>query len=130
MAGHLWKPGQSGNPKGRPKADFDLPAICREHTMSAVHALVQALGREQHAVAAAQILLDRGYGRAPLVIEGADTGSLSMLHLIAARQIAEQMQALLAAGVKPNGANGHGSNGNGHDTIEGVAIDYTKPALE
>lgn len=140
MPEHLWKKGQSGNPKGRPKADFDLPAICREHTMSAIHALVMALGREQHAVAAAQILLDRGYGKAPMVIEGAETGSLTMMHLIAARAVAEQVQALLAAGVKPDSFNGNGnghghgksngsSNGNGH-TIDGVAIDYTKPALE
>lgn len=73
-----------------------------------------------------------------MVIEGAEQGTLTMLHLIAARQVAEQMQALLAAGVKPDSFNGNGhgngksnghSNGNGH-TIDGVAIDYTKPALE
>ena len=87
---------------------------------------------------AAQALLDRGFGKAPMVIEGAEQGTLTMLHLIAARQVAEQMQALLAAGVKPDSFNGNGhgngksnghSNGNGH-TIDGVAIDYTKPALE
>lgn len=133
-----WVPGKSGNPKGRPKAEHDVAAMCRALTPEIVRALALALDEPGERTKAAGILLDRGYGKAPLVIEGADTGSLTMLHLIAARQVAEQMQALLAAGVKPDSFNGNGhgngksnghSNGNGH-TIDCVAIDYTKPALE
>ena len=60
------------------------------------------------------------------LIENADANTLTALHLIAARQIADQMQLLIASGTKPNGhANGNGA------TIDGDAvIDYTKPALE
>ena len=60
------------------------------------------------------------------LIENADANTLTALHLIAARQIADQMQLLIASGTKPNGhANGNGA------VIDGDAvIDYTKPALE
>lgn len=63
----------------------------------------------------------------PLQLNGGDgVGTLTALHLIAARQIADQMQLLIASGTKPNGhANGNGA------VIDGDAvIDYTKPALE
>jgi HEAT repeat protein len=62
-----FQPGVSGNPSGRPKSDFRLKELAREHTDKAIETLVMALadsnGRTR--VAAAEALLDRGYGRPP-----------------------------------------------------------------
>ena len=58
-----WKPGQSGNPGGRPKITADIKELARVHTLDAVKALVEALARPEHAVPAAGMLLAYGYGR-------------------------------------------------------------------
>lgn len=70
--------GQSGNPNGRPKIAKDIQALAREHTAAAVRALVDALENPRERVAAASVLLDRGYGKAPQRIEatGADGGPI------------------------------------------------------
>jgi uncharacterized protein DUF5681 len=62
-----WKPGQSGNPSGRPKINPELRDLARRHTKIALTALVE-IARDAKAppaarVAAANALLDRGYGR-------------------------------------------------------------------
>lgn len=73
-----WKPGQSGNPGGRPRVVADIQALARQHTEAAIRALVAALDSPRERVAAAQALLDRGYGRAPQRTEltGADGGPI------------------------------------------------------
>lgn len=60
-----FKPGQSGNPGGRPKG---IAAIARQHTDKAVDVLVAAMdsGDERVKIAAAKEILDRGYGKAPV----------------------------------------------------------------
>lgn len=55
--------GQSGNPKGRSPVVKGLQALARDHTESAVQALVDALKVSTTRVPAAVALLDRGYGR-------------------------------------------------------------------
>src|SRR5262249_23670060 len=62
---NAFKPGQSGNPAGRPKKhrDFNVEALARQHTPEAIAALVAALEVPRERVAAAQVLLDRGWGR-------------------------------------------------------------------
>jgi len=87
-----------------------------------MHALVKALGDPKSRVAAAQAILDRGFGRpvTPIATEG-QSGELTMLHLIAARQVAEAMQALLE-GRKPDAP----TNG----AAEPPVIDLSVPALE
>lgn len=59
-----------------------------------------ALDNPRERVAAAQVILERGFGKAPVVIEGGGD-SLSLLHLIAARSIAEGLEHALAAGLPP-----------------------------
>jgi hypothetical protein len=78
---HAWKPGQSGNPGGRPRVVADIQALARQHTDAAIRALVAALDSPRERVAAAQALLDRGYGRAPQRTEltGADGGPIQTL---------------------------------------------------
>lgn len=62
IASFGFKPGQSGNPSGRPKG---IAAKAREHTDSALATLVAGLEDESGKVriAAANALLDRAYGK-------------------------------------------------------------------
>ena len=68
-----WAKGQSGNPGGRPRGVGDLRELARRHTGEAVQVLVTVMGDVSAApsarVGAAQALLDRGWGRAPLSLE-------------------------------------------------------------
>ncbi len=67
MANPNWKPGVSGNPNGRPRIVGEIRALARQHTQSALEALVQIVGDKKAPaaarVAAASHILDRGYGR-------------------------------------------------------------------
>ena len=58
-----FKPGQSGNPGGRPKG---IAAKAREHTDRAIEVLASGLEDEDPRVriAAAKEIIDRGYGKA------------------------------------------------------------------
>ena len=58
-----FKPGQSGNPGGRPAVVKNIQELARAHTADAIAALVAALKEPRERVAAATALLDRGYGR-------------------------------------------------------------------
>ncbi|MCA3247413.1 MAG: hypothetical protein ING29_13150 [Azospirillum sp.] len=64
---HLWKKGKSPNPGGRPKDAFGLAKEARKHGPDAIKVLVSLMKSEDQAgktrVAAAQVLLDRGYGK-------------------------------------------------------------------
>jgi len=58
--------GQSGNPGGRPKADFAIQELARSHGPAAIETLakIAAKGKSESAqIAAATALLDRGYGK-------------------------------------------------------------------
>jgi len=62
-----FKKGRSGNPGGRPKVTADVRELARVHTAAAMNALVDIVGNKKAPpaarVAAANSLLDRGYGR-------------------------------------------------------------------
>ena len=62
-----WKPGQSGNPGGRPREVSELRKLAREYTKDAIETLAQIMvdvkASEASRIAAANSLLDRGYGR-------------------------------------------------------------------
>jgi hypothetical protein len=62
-----FKPGQSGNPGGRPKG---IGSLARAHTSEALKALVDALRSPRERVPAAIALLDRGWGKPVTTIEG------------------------------------------------------------
>lgn len=68
-----WRPGQSGNPRGRPPVPPELRDLARAHTAAAISALVEIMSdREASAsarVAAATAILDRAHGRPPTEID-------------------------------------------------------------
>lgn len=67
-----WKKGQSGNPAGRrPEGVEEIRSLARKHTGASIKALVQGLKDEngRTRIAAAEVLLDRGWGKATQHIE-------------------------------------------------------------
>jgi Family of unknown function (DUF5681) len=69
---HGWKPGQSGNPGGRPKAIVEVAAAAREHTLAAIKILFEIASNvkatDSARVSAAVALLERGWGKAPATV--------------------------------------------------------------
>ena len=62
--GKGWRPGQSGNPSGRPGGYAEFREMCRSKSPAAVAALEDALGDGgPSAVAAARVLLEYGWGK-------------------------------------------------------------------
>ena len=63
-----WKPGECGNPGGRPKEYPEVKEAARKHTKAALKTLKTIMSDEKQPgsarVAAANALLDRGYGKA------------------------------------------------------------------
>ena len=79
--GAPFKKGSSGNPGGRPKLPEDVKHVrelARQYTVQAVEALVATLSDGGHSakVAAANALLERGWGKAEQPITGADGGDI------------------------------------------------------
>ncbi len=68
-----WKKGESGNPGGRPKVLEELRDLARGHAPAAIKELARLALKaksEQARVAAIRELLDRGYGKPTMPIEG------------------------------------------------------------
>jgi hypothetical protein len=123
----------SGNPGGRPKNGLDLSAMCRNLTPRAVERLREFIEHEDPRVALQAIkeILDRGFGR-PVqpVQDDTESTSLSMLHLIAARAVAERLQSEWEAQGSQGAANGQNGSSTPPGGATGVIIDYSEPALE
>lgn len=73
-----FKPGQSGNPTGRPKQIAHVIELARQHTAGAIQTLVEIrgdVGQPAPArVAASVALLDRGWGKPTQPIDGDGQG--------------------------------------------------------
>lgn len=61
-----FKPGQSGNPAGRRVEVGPIKELAKQHTVAAINTLVRGLKAksERTRIAAAEVLLDRGWGKA------------------------------------------------------------------
>ena len=88
----------SGNAGGRPKAAHNIQELARKHTIEALDVLVQIMLNEKAPpnarVAAANTLLDRGYGKPPQFNTG-DTQSFKK-----AVDMTDDELAAIAAGAK------------------------------
>lgn len=73
--------GQSGNPGGRPKEDAEVKELARQHGKKALKKLVALLecGEKRTELAAANALLDRGFGKPSQAITGEDGGPVEHL---------------------------------------------------
>lgn len=89
QSNHGGKREGAGRPRGAPnKTTSALRDIARQHTQDAIDALVTILANNEEPaaarVSAANALLDRGYGKAPTVINGDDEGGplVSIIKLV------------------------------------------------
>ncbi len=104
-----FRPGKSGNPGGRPKEVAEVRALAREHTNEAVQALRSIMRNDDEPasarVAAANSLLDRGWGRAPLAITGDGGGPVEANVIVspAVLDLIRQTTAGLSGGKVING---------------------------
>jgi hypothetical protein len=96
-SGASWKPGQSGNPRGRLPAPVDIAALARVHGPRCIEVAVELLDDADSRIrlGALTALLDRGYGKPKQSIETNDPTSPTLLHLLAAQQISEELIATL-----------------------------------
>jgi hypothetical protein len=79
MAGNPnWKPGQSGNPSGRPKIPSEIREMARAASPAALQALVDIVNDRDSPpparVSAANSILDRAYGKPAQPIDGDGEG--------------------------------------------------------
>src|SRR6516162_1391079 len=85
VTGRGFRPGQSGNVSGRPRASFDFSAAAREHAPEVLSMFLTSIRsrnwRERHS--AGVVLLDRAFGRPVQQLTGEDGQPVSFLHLFA-----------------------------------------------
>ena len=77
-----FKPGQTGNPGGRPKALAQVRELAREYTEEAIQKLVELMRKadsDQAQILAANSLLDRGWGK-PVQTLGGDPEGMPIIH--------------------------------------------------
>jgi hypothetical protein len=91
-----WKPGESGNPKGRAPALVDIAALAREHGPRCIEVAAALLDSDDERIrmAALTALLDRGFGRPVQAIAATDNAtSLTFLHMVAMRAFSDELAA-------------------------------------
>ena len=66
-----WRPGESGNPGGRPKVAAEIRDLAREYGAKAIERLVALMHSKNESVAvrAVEAILDRAYGRSMQAME-------------------------------------------------------------
>ncbi len=93
--GRPFEKGRSGNPGGRPRVIGELRDLCRAQTDKAIGALLAIINNEDappsSRVAAAQEILNRGWGRPTVTVEAnVAVQATHLLHLEALKRINER----------------------------------------
>jgi Family of unknown function (DUF5681) len=75
--------GQSGNPGGRPKVIGVVQDLARQHTSEAINTLAEIMNDEKaqpaQRIVAAQVMLDRGWGKPVQALEGIVNNRLEVI---------------------------------------------------
>ena len=73
LAAHAFKKGQSGNPAAGRRHHSELIKLARSHSVEALETMVAIMRNQRHpklALKAAELILDRAWGRVPHAITG------------------------------------------------------------
>jgi hypothetical protein len=125
VIGRPFRKGVSGNPSGR-NLTSDVAALARQHTAAAIEALVAALKDPRTRVPAAIALLNRGQGMPVQPAAGDGPSSISLMHLIACKEVQAEIEHAMAA------RNGTAAviDSTAETSAPAESIDLMKPALE
>jgi hypothetical protein len=130
VVGRPFVKGRSGNPAGRPRATFDFTSAARAATPEVLEMFLKSIRssnwRERHS--AGIVLLDRAFGKPTQPIVGEDGGSISILHLVAMREIGEAIIAELVTRQTSTIIDGHPVDSGARPP--GSQADLSSPATE
>jgi hypothetical protein len=92
-----FKPGQVGNPGGRPRAAVTMTAEARRYAIEAIQALVRTMRTETGAsrIAAARELLDRGFGKPAQNVDFTLSKKINEMSLEELSALEQQMTGLV-----------------------------------
>ena len=96
-----FKPGQSGNPGGRPAIVKTIQELARQKTPEAVAALLAALKKPGERVAAASVLLAYGYGRP---VQAQNLRVIRSIHDLTDAEVAAIASTVIAGDSRRSGA--------------------------
>jgi hypothetical protein len=126
--GRPFSRGRSGNPH----APIDIAALARQHGPRCIEVLAEMLEDLDRKVRgfAAQVLLGRCFGKPTQPLTSDGPPSLSILHLVAAREISERIQQAAINGTALPPADDNTAAVEQTPNAQLPSVDLSVPALE